>query len=276
MHQEPRVVSPSSNTAQCREVTTSAGINPAPALLKPITISFALKRFIENGERELASLVEPELSAAKARLHAEMLRKFMPDKPTFSPPLIRDVSFAECEIDERGDAEEQAKHEAGSDLLAKYDDPDDAIEPENWDGARSPRTRAQKTNITKATVDEIRSWDGRLREEKKLPAEIYSHPVQAAGLECAGNYSAAPDHLDPVDLADYFEERTNDYTPTRPYHDRVAGVMFRAKRAWKKSSDLIFYCERDGCGQVFQARQGTKYCSDNCRKRHHEEVNTRS
>jgi hypothetical protein len=141
----------------------------------------------------------------------------------------------------------------------------------------------QKTNVDKATTTEIKSWDGRARlldgDGKKIPAELRSHTMQAAGLECAGNYSASPDPIEGVDEGDYFEQQHAEFAPTRTYHDRVAGVMFRTSQAWKKHSKLILYCHRDGCGQVFQARKGTTFCSDDCRKRHHEQMkaaNTRS
>jgi hypothetical protein len=239
--------------------------------IKPNNAPFALKRFIENAQREIASLSDPdEIAAAKERLHAEMLRKFTPEEPKPFKSQVRDVSLAECEADLMADHVEYMKQEAESDSLAKLND---AVEPEVWEEDREPRTRMQKTNVAKATSEEIRSWDGRLKKEKDLPAEIRSYPVQAAGLEFAGNYSAAADPVDAVNEGDYFEQQHAEFTPTRPYHDRVAGVMFRASQAWKKSSNLILYCQRDGCGQVFQGRKGTKFCSDDCRKRDHEQKN---
>jgi len=249
--------------------------------LNPNNAPFALKRFIENAEREIASLSDPdEIAAARERLHAEMVRKFMPEVPTSTGVRVRDLTLAECEIEQQAEDVEEARQIAESDLLSKYDNPDDAVVPEAWDEDREPRTRMQKTNVGKASTKEIRSWDGRLKQEKNLPAEIYSHPVQAPGLEFAeGNYSAKPDTVDAVDEGDLFEEQHADYTPSRPYHDRVAGVMFRASQVWKKRSGQFLRCQY--CGEGFNARKGTKFCPDkDCRKRHHEQMkaekNTRS
>lgn len=243
--------------------------------LNPNNAPFALKRFLENAQLEIASLSDPdERAAAEQRLHAEMVRKFTPEAPKPVESKVRDVSIAECRAEQRAEDIEHAKADAEFELLAKYNDPDDALEPEDCNGDRELRTRMQKTNVSKATAEDIRSWDGRLKQEKDLPAEIRSFPVQAAGLEFAGNYSATTDPIDAVDEGDYFEQQHAEFAPTRPYHDRVAGVMFRASQAWKKSSGQFIRCQY--CEAGFQARKGTKFCSGDCRKRHHEQMKAES
>jgi hypothetical protein len=55
----------------------------------------------------------------------------------------------------------------------------------------------------------------------------------------------------------------------RDFFDRNAGVIFEAKQEWKQSAGYDFTCLF--CGFTFcGAPQGTKYCSDNHRKRHNE------
>ena len=132
--------------------------------LNPNNAPFALKRFIENAQREIANLSDPdERAAAEERLYAELVRKFTPETPKPFKSQVRDVSIAECNAEQRAEDIEHAKGDAEFDLLARYDDPDDALEPEDCDGDREPRTRMPKTNVAKATTAEIKSWDGRVR-----------------------------------------------------------------------------------------------------------------
>jgi hypothetical protein len=219
----------------------------------------ALKRFLANGERELAKLDEPERSAAAARLHAEMLRKFMPDEPV-EPLRSGDLAASTSpDLSLRIDDAEWEKQDAKFDLLEKFDD---TQEPEAWDGERESRTRMQKTNVAKPTTADLSSWDGRLRDSK-MPAEHMPQTAYAAGLECAGNFSAVPDPVDAVSLGDYFEDSHADYRPTRPYHDRVAGVIFRAQRPWRQPTNPTgAICQQ--CGERFEGRKGQKYCSREC------------
>jgi hypothetical protein len=234
----------------------------------------ALKRFIENGEHELATITDSaERAAAAERLHAEMVRKFLPEEPSATMVPVGDV--AERTVEDVLEDIEEAKEDTECRLLEKFND-SDVNEPEVWDGDREPRTRRQKTNVPKATDVEIRSWDGRLREKSitELPkATIERAPVLEPGLV------ATPDPIEQVDLGDYFEEHHADYQPTRPYHDRVARWMGRISakaydRKWKaecgKGADEVPRCER--CGDpIIGKRKGTRYCSANCIKRAHEE-----
>jgi hypothetical protein len=86
---------------------------------------------------------------------------------------------------------------------------------------------------------------------------------------------ADPAIHDPIELVNegeiFFAEKGHaDYKPKRPYHDRVAKVMFNASRAWRSTASSNVICLR--CGMPFEGRKGTKYCSANCRKRAHEET----
>jgi hypothetical protein len=221
----------------------------------------ALKRFIENGERELASLPEPERTAAAERLHAEMLRKFMPDDPLATMMPLGDV--AERTFEDVLEDEDEAKQDAELRILEKFDD---NTEVEVWDGDREPRTRSQKTKVAKATNVEIRSWDGRVRE--KLNTDERPSIIIERAPDLEPGLAATPEPIEHVDLGDYFEEHHADYQPTRPYHDRVAGVMFRAQRPWRSTAPTANVCLH--CGGDFSGRKGSKYCSPSCRKRAHE------
>jgi len=55
--------------------------------------------------------------------------------------------------------------------------------------------------------------------------------------------------------------------------NRAANERFRAEQAWKRIPPTKANCL--ACVQVFQARKGTRFCSGNCRKRHHEHRSTR-
>jgi uncharacterized OB-fold protein len=54
----------------------------------------------------------------------------------------------------------------------------------------------------------------------------------------------------------------------RGYMDRNSKAIFEADQSWKRRSPVLQVCQR--CGRSFQGRAGTKYHSDNCRKRAHE------
>jgi hypothetical protein len=73
--------------------------------------------------------------------------------------------------------------------------------------------------------------------------------------------------LDGVDLVSEGEIRAEergylDFTPTRPYHDRVSSWMFNLQYSRSTKQQLV--CQR--CGTAFEGRKGQVYCSVDCRK----------
>jgi|ERR1700679_217655 hypothetical protein len=219
----------------------------------------ALKKFIENGERELEGLEEPERSLRAAKLHNELLRRFRPE--TFEGDELFDGNAL-------GDGPLTLK------------DVEDRIIQDHWDKGDNysdddsePRLPKLETNplIDHATAGEIRSWDGRLQEEK-IPTRLNSGVIERAP-ELDSGMAADPSIHDPRELVSegeifWAEKGHADYQPTRPYHDRVAGVMFRAQRPWRNTAPTASVCLH--CGGEVSGRKGTKYCSPNCRKRAHE------
>jgi hypothetical protein len=232
----------------------------------------ALKTLIETGERELEGLEEPERSLRAAKLHNDLLRKFRPElfegDEVFDGNLLDDGPLTAKDVEEHiiQDHWDKEDNKTSSEMAEDGCYSDD-------EGEREPHLPLLRPNplINHATQGEIRTWDGRLHEEK-IPTRLNSGVIERAP-ELERGMAADPAIHDAKELVSegdiYWAEKGHaDYKPTRPYHDRVAGVMFRAQRPWRKASPTGNMCLH--CGEEFSGRKGTKYCSANCRKRAHE------
>ena len=104
----------------------------------------------------------------------------------------------------------------------------------------------QRTCITAPNKKQVAEWN-KLFSEAHLPAESHDYNITV---------SLTGDGDVPLDK--------------RSYHNRHATQMFEAAQSWKQVGVVVGpTCLR--CGASLAKRKGTKYCSDNCRKRHHEE-----
>ena len=258
----------------------------------------ALQRFIEAGEHRLAELEEPERTIVAARLHNEILRRF-PNGIDANPELEFDGNYLFDGPLSDKDVEDKIiqDHHDREDNSTAEDMAEDGCYSDS-EGEREPRLPKLKRNprIDHASASEIKSYN------RQLPGERMRSVHYGAGLEFAtestpitddgdGDDEGVPDFLDGLhdmtscqrmltafsaasdvsegdSLGDHFIEKHADHKPTRPYHDRIAKVMFRQGQTWKKTPDARAVCEH--CGEEFEGRKGAKYCSANCRKRAHE------
>ena len=236
----------------------------------------ALRRFIEQGERELDELDEPERTIHAAKLHNEMLRRFKPEMFT------GDEEFDGKHIDDEPITQKDVEDTIIEDYWDKTEDvaEDECYNDGEGDGdsERGPRLPKMKPNplIKHATTGEVKSWDGRLREEQ-IPTRLNSGIIERApDAELLPNMVAAPEQTDLVGMGEIFfadkdYDGCSEYKSQRPYHDRVSRLMFnvqtRAQSRRKRGTECV--CQH--CGEEFHARKGTKYCSANCRKRAHDD-----
>jgi len=85
-------------------------------------------------------------------------------------------------------------------------------------------------------------------------------------LRDAGLPSEPPKHHQASPLS---SDSRNDFGDQTRFFDKHSYTIFEAKQEWKQSAGYDFTCLF--CGFTFcGAPQGTKYCSDNHRKRHNE------
>jgi len=263
----------------------------------------SLKRFIENGERELEGLEEPERSIKAAKLHNDLLRRFKPEMfegdEEFDGNLIEDEPITAKDVEENiiqghYDSEENKNaSDFAEEGCYSYDDSE-----------REPRLPKLQHNprIEHASASQLKTYN------KQLPGERMRSVEYGAGLEFVNDptpitqrdcdddesnfldglhdvtscqrkltaFSAASDAPEGDSRVDHYNDKHAEYKPTRPYHDRVAGVMGRNAenahtRMLKRTigwGNSLPNCEH--CGEGFDGRKGQKYCSTNCRKRAHE------
>jgi hypothetical protein len=238
-----------------------------------------LQDFIEAGERELAELEEPARTIRAAALHNEMLRRFQPQGDEEFDGNLLDDPISDKDVEEKIIEDH---FDLAEDKPASHMAEDGCYEGD--EGPGDPRLPKFKPNplIAHAKVEEIRSWDGRLKKEENIPTRLNNGIIKHAP-ELERGMVADPLIHDPVERVGmgeiYFEERGyNDYKPTRPYHDRVARLMGRiSEKAYERQlkarsgwGDEEPKCER--CGDpIIGKRKDTKYCSANCIKRAHDE-----
>ncbi len=122
---------------------------------------------------------------------------------------------------------------------------DTALDGDVVDEAGKPVTR-----LTAPNTQQLAEWNEVFREAR-LPANSRDRNTVAL----IGDVSSATGKA--VELG------------TGNYHHRNAAQVFEAKQQWKRRGRVKLMCKR--CKDVFWDRKGTIYCTENCRKRHHEE-----
>jgi hypothetical protein len=105
-----------------------------------------------------------------------------------------------------------------------------------------PATSSQQPS---KSTDDPEYWEGILRD--------------------AGLPSEPPRHHQ---LSSLRPDSTKDFGDDASFFDRNSPALFEMQQKWKRAGFLKLVC--DFCACDFWGRAGTKYCSDNHRKRHNE------
>jgi hypothetical protein len=192
--------------------------------------AIAMQNFIEAGERELEGLEnEDEREKRSAQLHTELLRRF---------PL-------------KNKDDEDAHYQAAFD---REDEDSTHADYEEGDGEGKDHFRSHLQvkcldSVKQPTLTcDVISGDKKIGEVVFKPLPVNQFPET---IEQGPDYQQV---MRRQGLA--FQE----YPSTGPYHDRLASLI--AQHARTPKHDLE--CQR--CGEGFEGRKGTMYCSD-CRRR---------
>jgi hypothetical protein len=130
---------------------------------------------------------------------------------------------------------------------------------ENWE-PRAGSASSNSENLVKVyQAESLRELEEALAFQRENPKRYDLNRHETRAIQRGRVYISSLEGLETAETA---------VGMTNP--NRAANERFRAKQAWKQIPPTKANCLR--CTKVFQMRKGTKYCTANCRKRHHKQI----